>query len=305
MSYPGLAPQDAQSIPVFVQVIDMEPFSLELAVPSYLPARDLTQRIARDAGLGAYWEDGTRRNFYLRARGRLMEEEERLEDLGVVPYELVHLLPQPPEGSGVAERAPEYPPNRGYSGAGNLNVAGGLLLILLWTLAWSTGLTHSHKPVQMGLFPAMGLALLCTSFARHTWGGVGTAVKIPLTGLVIYNILLCIAILPSLVFGYVSFAEILLTTILAFVGGMLGVMLGWLAWYGAVEPLPKVTAKQVQEFVESVTYPCAICGGLVGQEQLAACKFACGKVFHNGCYRAKEAMAGGDSCSVCGFNPAA
>jgi hypothetical protein len=305
MSHPGLAPQDAQSIPVFVQVIDMEPFSLELAVPSYLPARDLTQRIARDAGLGAYWEDGTRRNYYLRARGRLMEEEERLEDLGVVPYELLHLLPQPPEGTGVAERPPEYPPNRGYSGAGNLNVAGGLFVILLWTFGWSAGLTYSHKPVAMGLFPATGLALLCVSFARHTWGGRGTAVKIPLTGFVIYTLLLAMAILPSLVFGYVSFVEILMTTVLAFVGGLIGVMLGWLAWYGAVEPLPKVTAKQVQEFTESVTYPCAICGGAVGQDQLSACKFACGKVFHNGCYRAKEAMGGGDSCSVCGFNPGA
>lgn len=305
MSHPGLAPQDAQSIPVFVQVIDMEPFSLELAVPSYLPARDLTQRIARDAGLGAYWEDGTRRNYYLRARGRLMDQEERLEDLGVVPYELLHLLPQPPEGTGVAERAPEYPPNRGYSGAGNMNVAGGLFVILLWTLGWSAGLTYSHKPISMGLFPAAGLALLCVSFARHTWGGRGTAVKIPLTGFVIYNLLLGLAILPSLLFQYVSFIEILMTTLLAFVGGLVGVMLGWLAWYGAVEPLPKVTAKQVQEFAEAVTYPCAICGGPVGPEQLSACKFACGKVFHNGCYRAKEAMVSGDSCSVCGFNPAA
>src|SRR5688572_11896464 len=105
-------PQDAQSVPVRVQVIDLEPFALDMVVPTYLPARDLTQRVARDAGLGAYWPDGTRRMFYLRARGRLLAEDERLQDLGVVAYELLHLLPQPPEGSGLEERPPEYPPNR-------------------------------------------------------------------------------------------------------------------------------------------------------------------------------------------------
>ena len=116
-------PRDAGTVPVHVQVIDMKPFSLDLVVPTYLPARDLTQRVARDAGLGAYWPDGTRREYWLRARGRLLQAEEKLQDLGVVPYELLHLLPQPPPGSGLEERPPEYPVNKGYAAAGNLNVA--------------------------------------------------------------------------------------------------------------------------------------------------------------------------------------
>src|SRR5689334_10487542 len=94
-AFPPLAPQDAGTVPVRVQVIDLEPFALDMVVPTYLPAKDLTQRVARDAGLGAYWPDGTRRLFYLRARGRLLGEEEKLQDLGVIPYELLHLLPEP------------------------------------------------------------------------------------------------------------------------------------------------------------------------------------------------------------------
>ena len=305
MSFPGSAPQDAQSIPVFVQVIDMDPFSLEIAVPGYLPARDLTQRIARDAGLGAYWEDGTRRNYYLRARGRLMNEEERLDDLGVVPYELLHLLPQPPEGTGVAERPPEYPPNRGYAGAGNLIIAGGLLFVLVWAAAWASGLTYSVSPAQMGIFPAIGLALICTSFARHAWGGQGAAVKIPLTGFVVFLVMLIGAFLPALALGYAAVGEVVLTAVLALVSGLVGVLLGWLAWYGAVEPLPKVTAKQVQDFVESVTYTCGICGGPVTHDQMANCTcpncVSCGRVFHAGCYRAKQAMATSGACAVCGY----
>ena len=53
------APQDAQTVPVHVQVIDLDPFALDMVVPTYLPASDLTQRVARDAGLGAYWPDGS------------------------------------------------------------------------------------------------------------------------------------------------------------------------------------------------------------------------------------------------------
>ena len=83
-----------------VQVIAMKSFTLDLQVPTYLPARDLTQRVARDAGLDAFWGDGRRRLYWLRARGRLMLDDEKLSDLGVINGELVYLLPEPPAGSG-------------------------------------------------------------------------------------------------------------------------------------------------------------------------------------------------------------
>ena len=51
----------AQAVSLQVQVIDLEPMTLELMVPTYLPAKDLTQRVARDAGLPVFWPDGRRR----------------------------------------------------------------------------------------------------------------------------------------------------------------------------------------------------------------------------------------------------
>jgi len=297
------APRDAGTVPVHVQVIDLEPFALDMVVPTYLPARDLTQRVARDAGLGAYWEDGTRRNFYLRARGRLMEEEEKLEDLGVVPHELLHLLPEPPEGSGLEERPPEYPPNRGYAGAGNLNAVTGLVTVLLWTGAWAVAISASQNPL-VGLLPGIGLALLSTSFARHLWGGLGSSVKVPVTGVGLFLPLLVLACIPSILIGVADLAGIALVAGPAFIGGVLGVMLAWLAWYGAVEPLPQVTLKQVKEAEALITYPCGICGGAVTQDIKADCRFGCGQVFHDGCYRAKESLAGAAGCGVCGYTPA-
>ena len=53
----------------------------------------------------------------------------------------------------------------------------------------------------MGITPAMGLSLL-----RHLWGGQGSHNRVPITGVVVIAG-------PS--------------------------MFGWLAWYGAVEPLPR------------------------------------------------------------------
>ena len=295
-------PQDAGTVQVHVQVIDLEPFSLDMVVPTYLPAKDLTQRVARDAGLGAFWQDGTRRRFYLRARGRLLEDNEKLEELGIVQGELLHLLPEPPEGSGVEERPPEYPPNRGYAGAGNVAVASSLFQALLWTGAWAVALTATQG-VVVGLFPGVGLALLCTSLARHTWGGLGSSVRIPLTGLFIYLPLLVLAALPAFVVG-VDLAAIAMAIGPAFVGGMFGVLLGWLAWYGAVEPLPKVTEKQVKEAEAQVTWPCGICGGAVTPDVKADCRFGCGRVFHTGCLQAKQAMGNGNACAVCGYQSA-
>lgn len=302
MSNPYQVPQDAGTVAVHVQVIDLEPFSLDMVVPTYLPASDLTQRVARDAGLGAFWEDGTRRIFYLRARGRLLQEHEKLEQLGVVPYELLHLLPQPPEGSGLEERPPEYPPNKGYAGAGNLNVVAGLVMVLTWSAAWAAALSVDQGWIQ-GLVPGVGLSLLVTSFARHLWGGLGSAVRIPLTGLVLYLLLLPVAFLPVLLSG-VPVVDLGIAFGLAFIGGTFGVMLGWLAWYGAVEPLPKVTAKQVKDAAAMVTWPCGICGLPVTQEVKSDCGFGCGQVFHAGCHRAKQAIATSDACAVCGYRAA-
>jgi hypothetical protein len=296
-------PKEAGTVPVQVQVIDLQPFKLDMVVPDYLPARDLTQRVARDAGLGAFWEDGTRRKYYLRARGRLLQDEEKLKDLGVVPYELVHLLPQPPAGSGLEERPPEYPANKGYAGAGNLNVFGSLLVMLGWTGAWAVALS-AKATVLLGLVPGVALSLLVTSFARHLWGGVGSQIRIPVTGLFVFISLLVLAGLFAWPLGAEPTA-LAVALGAALIGGGMGVLLGWLAWYGAVEPLPKVTQADVKVGEAMVTWPCGICGGPVTAEVKADCVYRCGRVFHQGCYQAKVALSDGQSCAVCGFRPAA
>jgi hypothetical protein len=296
-------PRDAGTVPVHVQVIDLKPFSLDLVVPTYLPARDLTQRVARDAGLGAYWPDGTRREYWLRARGRLLEPEEKLQDLGVVPYELLHLLPQPPPGSGLEERPPEYPVNKGYAAAGNLNVVIGLVAVFLWTALWAASLTIEHGVVH-GLLPGVGLSLLTVSLARHLWGGVGSQIRIPVTAFLLFAPLLVLAGVPALL-GGAPFSDLGLSLGSAFIGGAFGILLGWLAWYGAVEPLPAVVLQEVKQAEARVTWPCGICGGAVTADVKAECAFACGRVFHQGCYTAKNALGDGKTCAVCGFVPAA
>jgi hypothetical protein len=296
-------PRDAGTVPVRVQVIDLQPFSLDLVVPTYLPARDLTQRVARDAGLGAYWPDGTRREYFLRARGRLMLPEEKLQDLGVVPHELLHLLPQPPPGSGLEEQPPEYPKTKGYAAAGNLNVAASLLAVLAWTIAWGLALTVNYGLVS-GLLPGVGLALLCTSLARHLWGGLGSQIRIPVTAFFLFVPLMFLAGMPSLFAGAEPF-QMGVSEGAAFIGGTIGILLGWLAWYGPVEPLPKVSVKETKEGEARVTWPCAICGGPVTVDVKSDCQFGCGRVFHQGCYSAKAALGtDGKTCIVCGFVPA-
>jgi hypothetical protein len=301
------APREAQTIPVYVQIIDLTPKTIDLVLPAYLPASDLTQRVARDADLGAFWPDGSRRIFYLRARGRLMQPTERLQDLGVVPYELLHLLPEPPKGSGVQERPPEYPPNMGYFGAGNLNVLASLLVIFAWTAGWSIALTVDTG-VLTSLLPATGLALLCTSFARHVWGGLGSQVRIPITGFVFFGITFTSAVALGLSFSAVvnpDWQDLLVSLGPAFISGTIGVPFAWLAWFGAVEPLPPVSRKEVADQVANVTYPCGICGGKVTQEVKADCVYGCGRVFHAGCYEAKRALGDARGCAVCGYRPPA
>ena len=67
-----------------IQVIDINPRQIDITVPRYLAADNLSQRIIRDAGLQSHWHSGYRRNYILRARGRVLHPKETLEQLGVV-----------------------------------------------------------------------------------------------------------------------------------------------------------------------------------------------------------------------------
>jgi len=285
-----------------VQVIDMKSFTLDLQVPTYLPARDLTQRVARDAGLTAHWEDGKRRLYWLRARGRLMNDDEKLSDLGVVNGELVYLLPEPPAGSGVAEQAPEYPVTHDYAGAGTLALGGSLALTLGWAVAWGIALAADRSFVVVTV-PGLALGFFCVSLARHAWGGRGNQLRIAVTGLALQMFITVIAALSPVLLHGAAVLEVYRDIAPGFILGMLGVFLGWLAWWGAVEPLPPVEQQRQDAGPQVVALvPCGVCGQGVEPQVRMECTHGCGQYFHQGCHKAKASVYRGDKkkCAVCG-----
>jgi len=308
----GAQASDAGTVTVRVQVVDVESAALDLVVPTYLPAKDVTQRIARDASLGAYWPDGTRRAFWIRARGRLLGDEEKLQDLGIVNGELIHILPQPPTGSQVIERPPEYPHTTGYRGGNMVVMIGSALLTIVLAGLWGLALTIEMDLATaafLGLLPSLGVGLLGASTARHVWGPPSSSFKVPVTGMFLVVPLVAVAFIPAFAMAEV-YESLILAAVAAFFGGVGGVIMGWLAWFGAVEPLPEkdvLFSTQVAA-VESHVAQCAICGqdvDLADMENRQDCVYQCGRVFHAGCYRARAAIAREGQCAVCGYEPPA
>lgn len=285
-----------------VQVIDMKSFTLDLQVPTYLPARDLTQRVARDAGLDSHWDDGRRRLYWLRARGRLLGDDEKLSDLGVINGELVYLLPEPPAGSGVMEQPPDYPETHDYAGAGTLALLGSLTLVLAWAGGWGLALAQDRS-LWVVTLPGLAMGLFCTSFARHAWGGRGNQLRIVATGLVLQLMITLIAFLaPVLLNEGLPVLTVYQESVPGLILGMLGVFIGWLAWWGGVEPLPPKQVLRVEQAAQvATTVPCGICGLPVEPKVRVECVHVCGQYFHGGCYKAKTAVYRGDpsKCAVC------
>ena len=291
--------QDAQTVTLRVQVVDLQPFTLDLQVPNYLPARDLTQRIARDAGLKAYWQDGRRRLYWLRARGRLVQDHEVLSDLAVVNGELVYLLPEPPTGSGVAERPPAYPNNRGYQAKGTVALFASLLGALVWTVGWGVSLSELRNVYTVAL-PAIALGLITTSVSRHAWGGIGSRARIALTSVLILIHCQILAGVIAINLSGETFGLIYRETSSGFVFGLIGTMLGWLAWWGAVEPLPALEDTPDESTDEgAAVVECGICLQNVLPDVRVECR--CGRFFHSGCYQARKSVYTGDPsrCPVC------
>lgn len=293
--------QSQQTVQVRVQVIDMRSITLDLRVPTYLPARDITQRIARDAGLDAFWPDGKRRLFYLRARGRLLNDGENLADLGVINNELVYLLPQPPPGSGVLEQPPEYPENRGYTGKGTLTLLGSVGLLVLWAIGWGVALSVERSSWTV-MLPGLGLGFLSTSIARHAWGGQGAAPRVAVTAILLFVLVMVVTLLLPWRIADVPLGVVYSESVSGLIFGLVGVMLGWLAWWGAVEPLPAIQVQEAAPVVQEVqAVPCGICGLPVQVEVRNDCPYGCGRVFHVGCYKARMSVYRGDPklCGIC------
>jgi uncharacterized ubiquitin-like protein YukD len=291
---------DGNTVRVRVQVIDLNSFTLDLQVPTYLPAKDLTVRVARDAGLEAYGEDGKRRNYWLRARGRLIGPEEKLEDVGVVDGELVYLLPEPPPGSVVVEQPPDYPVTQGYAGKGMATVIAALVGVVFWAMAWGGALLVVRTGWTV-VMPGIGMGLLCVSLARHMWGGQGTRLRVLLTGLGLYLPLFVLVFLPVILGGEPA-GVVYQESFSGMVAGIIAVLLGWAAWWGAVEPLPtrpQVAAQEAAKVIDA--HACGICALAVQPDYRKDCSYGCGRVFHSGCHDTRMAVNRPDPrvCAIC------
>jgi hypothetical protein len=149
----------------------------------------------------------------------------------------------------------------------------------------------------------MALGLMCTSFARHAWGGRGNSPRIVITAVVVLIPMLMLTVALAIRLGGGAADAVLREVLPGLIMGVAGVMCGWLAWWGAVEPLAPVTAGDASAGDESASavVPCSICGQVVKSEVRAECAYRCGRYFHTGCLRARQSVYTGDptNCAVC------
>lgn len=296
------APREAGTAPVRVQVIDLTPRVLDLVVPTYLPAADLTQRIARDAGLGAWWPDGSRRTFGLLARGRLLRDDERLADVGVVPWELIHLLPDPAAGSPVRERdaglAVSLPPARSW-----VNRVAGVLRVLAWTGVAAAGLRGLSSP-GVAFLGAFGVGWLTALAVRRPGGSLGLwdtlgGAVIAVPALAVLGAIAWTSGVDAVATHHAAAGASVRLLVLTGLGGGVGALLGGLALLG---PFESLTAEAAASSTEASTSGrvCALCGGAVSTDVAEGCGYGCDRVFHRGCLAARRAVATGAGCEVCG-----
>ncbi len=297
-----VAPREAGTAPVRVQVIDLTPRVLDLVVPTYLPAADLTTRIARDAGLGAWWPDGSRRTFGLLARGRLLRDDERLADVGVVPWELIHLLPDPAPGSPVRERdaglAAALPPARSV-----LNRVASVLRVLAWTAIAAVGLRALPMP-GVAFLGAFGSAWLTALAVRRPGGSIalwdalaGAVLGVPM--LAVLGAVAWTSGVDAVAIHHAAAGASLRLLVLTGLGGGVGALLGGLTLLGPFDPLTAEAASTATEASQSGR-ACALCGGAVSIDVAEGCGYGCDRVFHRGCLAARRAVATGTGCEVCG-----
>lgn len=284
-----------------IQVIDINPRQIDITVPRYLAADNLSQRIIRDAGLQSHWRSGYRRNYILRARGRILQPKETLEQLGVVDGEMIYLLPDPDPREGVLEQNPEYPEVKPYLGQGSLQLVLMLLLILSYSFLWGVALTFSDHWIVI-ILPSLGLASFCVSFSRHAWGGRAFQMKIGVTALVLFLIALVPSFLGTMLLSKIEYVEFLKKLAPGIGTGFASLIVSWLAWWGAVEPLNRQVVKEQRALEQNTELPkCGICARDVETEFDVLCPHHCGRHFHTGCLTAKQASFQGDArlCAVC------
>ena len=106
-----------------------------------------------------------------------------------------------------------------------------------------------------------------------------------------------------IVLGQAQVGEVVVQAIPGFITGLAGVLVAWLAWWGAVEPIPAQVVAQAAaaKAAPAQVIPCAVCGMPVAADVLMMCPHGCGKAFHQGCHRARMAVFRGDPrvCAIC------
>jgi hypothetical protein len=291
---------DAQTLQVRVQVVDIQPSNLELVLPAFLPAGDLSQRIARDAGLEAFTADGRRRMFWLRARGRVLENHETLADLNIINHELLHLLPEPPVDSGVVEQEGVKAEATQMESTPRMVLA--LAAPVVWAFFWGLALTVDRQ-WWATLIPGLALGMLCVSMAKRVIGVRGRDLKLLLAALGLAGLLVPLALVPAIYLGQ-NPGAVLGEASPGIVAAILGAVIGWLAWWEPIEALPASARQEsgIESAADVVQASCGLCGGLVEPAVQKACMYSCGKVFHKGCFQARLAAAGGSEseCGLCG-----
>ena len=84
--------------------------------------------------------------------------------------------------------------------------------------------------------------------------------------------------------------------------GFASLIISWLAWWGAVEPLNRRVVTEQRALGQNTELPqCGICARGVEPEFDVVCSHNCGRLFHTGCLAAKQASYQGDVrlCAVC------
>lgn len=291
---------DAKTLQVRVQVVDIQPSNLELMLPAFLPAGDLSQRIARDAGLEAFTEDGRRKTFWLRARGRVLEENETLADLNIIDHELLHLLPEPPLDSGVVEQEGVEADVGQRESTPRMVMA--LVWPVLWAFFWGLALTVDRE-WWATLVPGLALGMLCVSMAKRVIFVRGRDLKLLLTAFGLCALMLPLALVPAIYLGQDP-GTVLGEASPGIVAAVLGAVVGWLAWWEPIEALPASTrqASGIASAADVVEASCGLCGGVVEKAVQQNCHYSCGQVFHRGCFQARMSAAGGSDseCGICG-----
>ena len=172
---------------------------------------------------------------------------------------------------------------------------------MVWGIALSVGAVF-----HVVLFPSIAVALLSVTASRHFWGPPGSAIRIPLVGIAVYLCMMVLAFIPVLFSGDPILHTVLML-LLGIFAGVSGVFMGWLAWYGAVEPLPEARIQQMTQQLQEVREaPCGFCQQPVdlADPVVRLDRACCGQVFHSGCYKARAAVTREGTCAFCGYSEA-